>query len=160
MKKFLQAQEKPPTLISGQEAAQMVSSSAFDDYVGFDPIDARGLGIELGQTVSIAPNDTGKFAFCFFDITNVHTRHRKELSDHWKIGRIEWGGVCLGNPRVVRVTCSVSFPSFKFRYERRDSQLMKAPCIQYNFSYTTFHLLVLGCSRQRVDQERLYYIIS
>jgi hypothetical protein len=63
--KFLEARGKPPTPLSGQDAAQAICSSAFDDYVGFDLVDAGRLGIELGQTVSVAPSDTGKFALCF-----------------------------------------------------------------------------------------------
>jgi hypothetical protein len=126
MTKFLEAQGKPPTPVSGQDASQMISSSAFDNYVGFDPVDAGRLGIELGQIVSIAPSDTGKFALCFFNISNIHTCHRKESSDHRKIDWVERRRVCIGSPRVVKVTYSMSFPSIEFRCESRDSQVMKA----------------------------------
>jgi hypothetical protein len=64
MTKFLQENRNPDApafqKVTDVDAAKLIGVSSFDDYVGFDKVEAERLGIKLGQIVSIAPDDTGK----------------------------------------------------------------------------------------------------
>jgi len=50
-----------PTKITGTDAAELIISSTFESYdvVGFDFVQATKLGVKAGDTVAIAPDDTG-----------------------------------------------------------------------------------------------------
>lgn len=64
MTKFFQENSDPnaPAFqkMNGIDAAKLIGAASFEGYVWFDKVEAERLGIELGQTVSIAPDDTGK----------------------------------------------------------------------------------------------------
>lgn len=53
--------QSPPRNIGGLEAAAKIVSSAYEPYdvVGFDTVEASRLGVELGDTVLVVPEDTG-----------------------------------------------------------------------------------------------------
>ncbi|KAF5331708.1 hypothetical protein D9611_007708 [Ephemerocybe angulata] len=55
-------QQGPPPKISGAEAGKIIASSDYESYsvVGFDTEEAQRLRLQLGDTVRIAPTDTGK----------------------------------------------------------------------------------------------------
>lgn len=67
MSKYLQATSNTdiPAFqkIDGHDAAQIIMSASFNDDVGFDTVEAQRLGLELGQMISVAPDDTGKRRF-------------------------------------------------------------------------------------------------
>lgn len=50
-----------PAKVTGEEAAKAIAASSFESYevVGFDTVEADRLGLRLGDSVSIAPGDTG-----------------------------------------------------------------------------------------------------
>jgi hypothetical protein len=58
------------TALTADAAAALISSSSFEEYAGFDEVEADRLGVKLGQIVSIAPDDTGEIflspSFLFF----------------------------------------------------------------------------------------------
>lgn len=62
MNKYLQATGDVPAFqkINGNDAAKIITSASFNDDVSFDTVEAQRLGVELGQIVSVAPDDTGK----------------------------------------------------------------------------------------------------
>lgn len=64
MKNFMEANSKsnaaPVTALTPAAAAALITSGSFEDHAGFDSVEADRLGVKLGQTVSVAPNDTGK----------------------------------------------------------------------------------------------------
>ncbi|PFH46162.1 hypothetical protein AMATHDRAFT_8132 [Amanita thiersii Skay4041] len=55
-------EQRPPPLISGQEAAQIIVSSHSEplNNVGFDSLEASRLGVRENDIVSVAPVDTGR----------------------------------------------------------------------------------------------------
>jgi hypothetical protein len=65
MTKFLESKKTSqfmtPTKITGTDAAELIISSTFESYdvVGFDFVQATKLGVKAGDTVAIAPDDTG-----------------------------------------------------------------------------------------------------
>ncbi|KDQ64297.1 hypothetical protein JAAARDRAFT_144871 [Jaapia argillacea MUCL 33604] len=66
MTAYLSSSEKsnaaPFEKITGEKAAEIVTSSPFEDpsVVGFDTIEATRLGLVQGNEVSVAPDDSGK----------------------------------------------------------------------------------------------------
>ena len=54
-------QQTPPTLLSGDQAADVILSSDSEplDVIGFDVHESCLLGVQISDTVSIAPTDTG-----------------------------------------------------------------------------------------------------
>lgn len=52
--------------ISGDEAAKLICSSSHESYdvVGFDVVEAKRLGAQLGAVVAIAPEDSGENFAC------------------------------------------------------------------------------------------------
>jgi len=48
--------------ISGDEATKLISSSTYEpyDFVGFDEIEAKRLGMQARQLIAIAPDDSGR----------------------------------------------------------------------------------------------------
>jgi len=65
MTEFLEQNRKPnePAFqkMTSVDAAKLIGASlSFDDDIGFNETEAERLGIKLGQTVSIAPDDTGR----------------------------------------------------------------------------------------------------
>jgi len=66
MTKFLESKKTSqfmtPTKITGTDAAELIISSTFESYdvVGFDFVQATKLGVKAGDTVAIAPDDTGR----------------------------------------------------------------------------------------------------
>lgn len=57
-----QASKNVPTVLEGKEAAKKIISSTHESYdvVGFDKTEASRLGVSAGDTVQIAPEDTGR----------------------------------------------------------------------------------------------------
>jgi hypothetical protein len=47
------------TKVSGEEAAKIIISSAYDETLSFDERQAKLLGLSQGATVSVAPDDSG-----------------------------------------------------------------------------------------------------
>ncbi|KAH9483057.1 hypothetical protein JR316_0005157 [Psilocybe cubensis] len=58
----LKATQTPPSKLSGETAARKIVSAPHEPYdvVGFDTIEATRLGVGLGDTVQVAPDDYGK----------------------------------------------------------------------------------------------------
>ncbi|KAK7049553.1 hypothetical protein VNI00_005584 [Paramarasmius palmivorus] len=54
--------KQEPKRINGEEAAKVIASAPFEPYniVGFDKTEANRLNLQLGQTVSVTPDDTGR----------------------------------------------------------------------------------------------------
>lgn len=58
----LKATQTPPLKLSGVTAAHKIVSAPHEPYdiVGLDTIEASRLGVALGDTVQVAPDDYGK----------------------------------------------------------------------------------------------------
>ncbi|KAF8639822.1 hypothetical protein AX17_001078 [Amanita inopinata Kibby_2008] len=59
----VKAQQQPaPTLITGDEAAELIASSTYGplDTIGFNTLEASRLGVQENELVKVSPNDTGK----------------------------------------------------------------------------------------------------
>lgn len=70
MKTYVQAleanEETFVSKISGEEAAKSVLSSSHENaesVIGFDEVEGRRLGVKVGDTVGVAPTDTGKCSY-------------------------------------------------------------------------------------------------
>jgi glutathione S-transferase len=61
IKKHRQSQN-PPAKLKGEDAATKITSSIHESYdvVGFDTTEASRLGFAIGDTVQVAPEDTGR----------------------------------------------------------------------------------------------------
>ena len=46
--------------LTSDQALKLVQDGGVEDHIGFDAAEAGRLGLMLGQTVGIAPTDTGK----------------------------------------------------------------------------------------------------
>jgi len=48
--------------ISGDQAAKLIGSSSYEPYdvIGFDQIEAKRLGVQAGESVAVAPDDSGR----------------------------------------------------------------------------------------------------
>jgi len=46
--------------LTSDQALKLVQAGSVEDHVGFDAAEAGRLGLTLGQTVGVAPTDTGK----------------------------------------------------------------------------------------------------
>jgi hypothetical protein len=70
MNDYLQRMEDaaPFADLTGAEAAQTITASLHEPYdvVGFNTVEANRLGVEEGQRVAIAPDDTGGLPFSWF----------------------------------------------------------------------------------------------
>jgi hypothetical protein len=56
------ASQNAPNILNGEDAANKIFASTHESYetVGFDNTEASRLGISVGDTVQIAPEDTGR----------------------------------------------------------------------------------------------------
>jgi hypothetical protein len=63
MTKFLSdrkdSKSAPCTKLSANEAAQLITSSHYDEPLLFDDVTAIRLGLSRGALISVAPDDTG-----------------------------------------------------------------------------------------------------
>lgn len=124
MSKYLEGNTNPeiPT-ISGHDAAKIITSGLFEDDVGFDIVEGQRLGLELGQIISIAPDDTGRLLFPF---NHIFTHHRYIGKNHPTTGKL----VALNREEfVIEVQGSLGspvrchLPRLSFNLETENSKL-------------------------------------
>jgi len=64
MKEYLQvvhdSNVTPIEKLTSEQALKLVQEGDLEDHAGFDAAEAERLGLASGQTVSVAPTDTGK----------------------------------------------------------------------------------------------------
>lgn len=98
--------------ISGDEAAQLISSSAYESYnvVGFDDIEGKRLGVQAGKLVAVAPEDSGYRCLSKVGLRLTCFIDRQKASNRWKARRIEPCGVRFGNKRIDWISDQVPLP--------------------------------------------------